>query len=424
MNSQSSFLASIQSEICKQLCAYYEKLDENYTKFTRILNAESKFIQLAATNSDSSSIRTHSSNQHGHIYFRVGIFGSALKISSVSNRYYLYKHHSYEMLSNIQTLIQSKLSYAANSQVFSLNSVVLEADLTKINQIFLLHHNQLPDANVQMNMNECYLQVCAVNKLECFKLLDLVDEMIESKETIEIKTQLARYDSNAYCFYYDRPFYMLPIDVANRGNDELNESVENLWLERSLLIVDEDTVKYENLMQFEEIVTIFKILLNPIRNAINDINEKTKELKNFIVKFTTDNSQLGSISSANIMHNLQPLTMRLLGCLDARVNGGLIKYVKELLNQRLISSKQFTKKTYLLNQLYHSMKEQLEILESGLSIHNRILKNVQLNENSFDNNSENFKHMNQLNEHLIECLKLIELELSERWSKYSSFNIN
>ena len=82
-----------------------------------------------------------------------------------------------------------------------------------------------------------------------------------------------------------------------------------------------------------------------------------------------------------------------------------------------------------MQQLYLSIKDQLNVLESGLSIHNRILKSVtQMSESGVkqdgdsEANVENLKHMNQLNEHLIECLGMIEQELSERWSKFSSLN--
>jgi hypothetical protein len=97
----------------------------------------------------------------------------------------------------------------------------------------------------------------------------------------------------------------------------------------------------------------------------------------------------------------------------------------------------------LFNQLYASIRDQLSILESGLSIHDRILK--RLNESrrqemfqatamlnsthhhhqptqislSELNMDSSFAHMNELNEHLIKCLKLIENELNERWSKFN-----
>ena len=83
----------------------------------------------------------------------------------------------------------------------------------------------------------------------------------------------------------------------------------------------------------------------------------------------------------------------------------------------------------------------MSILESGLSIHDRILKRLnesrqelqqvaminnenatsstcQTNMNELNLNSS-FDHMNELNVHLIKCLKLIENELNERWSKFS-----
>lgn len=194
----------------------------------------------------------------------------------------------------------------------------------------------MPDEPLKENTDMCYLQICAVNRLENHRLLDLLDEMVETKETYEIRVRLAKQDKNTFFYYFDRPFYM-PNRSVDQEYKSSQESVENLWIERSLLIVDDNVGRFENLTQFEEIKSIFKILLNPIRNAINDINEKTKELKNFIVQFTTNNNQ--QISQINIMHNLQPLTMRLLGCLDARVNGGLIKYVKvNILFKSIISN--------------------------------------------------------------------------------------
>jgi hypothetical protein len=178
----------------------------------------------------------------------------------------------------------------------------------------------MPDVSLKQSTHTSCLQICAVNRLEARKLLDLVDEMVESAESEGIKSRLSNADENAFFYYFDRPFYM------PSGRLAAGESVENLWIERSLLLVDEQAARFENLIQFEEIKTTYKVLLNPVRNAINDIREKTKELRNFIVQFSTSNGP--QISQLNVMHNLQPLTMRLLGCLDARVNGGLIKYVK------------------------------------------------------------------------------------------------
>lgn len=150
-------LTFIQFEICKKLCEHYEKLDDNYIKFTRILNAESKFAQLAskfvggsgsgggggggvgvpsietvaaaaaamatrANNHHQSIVQPvngqqhyhhHHHQRHGHLYFRIGLFGRSLKFECVQNQYFLYRHKSYEMLSNIQSLIISKIANCA-----------------------------------------------------------------------------------------------------------------------------------------------------------------------------------------------------------------------------------------------------------------------------------------------------------------------
>lgn len=437
VNDKESLLTSIQFEICKQLCGYYEKLDENCLKFTRILNAESKFAQLAS-NSDLKGPSPPHHQQHGHLYFRIGLFGKCLKFESIQNKYFLYKHKSYEMLSNIQNLIKTKLSTQPDSDT-----------------VALLHHNQDPDQDVKLSQDKCFIQICAVNKVDRLKLIDLVDEMSDQdedpvmcKSLTEMRSRLSRFDPNSSFYYFDRPFYrhrssqssLISSVIDDENTEEFerakeSESVENLWIERSVLILDENSFKYENLSQYEEIKSIFRIMLNPIRNAISDINEKTKEMKHFVVQFTSTNS---NNTNLNIIHSLQPLTMRLLGCLDARVNGGLIKYVKELLNVESVVVKIKTKsKLKLLNQLYLSIREQLNVLESGLSIHDRILKDVEVrfrdmtsngtgNSNSngngradsMENYSEHIKHMNELNGHLIDCLKIIENELNERWSKF------
>ncbi len=78
-----------------------------------------------------------------------------------------------------------------------------------------------------------------------------------------------------------------------------------------------------------------------------------------------------------------------------------------------------------MNQLYVSFKEMLEVLESALSMHGRALHKVgapavsNTNENERDSFVEDLKHMNQLNDHFKECLKLVEHELNEQWTKFS-----
>jgi hypothetical protein len=439
-NVDPSLNSTIQFEVCKKLCAYYDKLDHNYSKVltSRILSAESKFNKLAFDllpsdfiqgqefNNTNENVQgdqlNHRQNpsQHGHLYFRCGFFGQKLRNIGIRNRYFIYKHTHHEMLSNIRKLMLDKLTFTlskvgieeeeengdeedqesdhnksdfdssswSTSPPSSLSSPTFIGNTTKervelifnlsnddttdqkqqefkkdkkylINNVKLLHHNNEPSDEIKNDMNQCYIQVCALNTVGSTELVELIKESKDNQianntENLIENDLLSLNEKNKSEFhYFDRPFYLNNKRNDNNYNDcddsthhhqKEEENVENLWLERSILItenVDSENFNFKSLSDFDQIIGVYKILLNPLRNAINDINEKTKELKYFVVEFSmkrynsTSNSNLNNNNVdylMNIIHSLQPLTMRLLGCLDARVNGGLIRYVKELLN--------------------------------------------------------------------------------------------
>ncbi len=317
-----SFLTTIQTEICKQLQTYYQKLDETtFPKITRILNAEAKILQIdqvTASANLSQEAEDDYNRQGYYLSFRVGLFGSALQLDSINNKHFLYKHTTYEMVKHIQSLMLAKISNSIDwqDQTLSLDSATSPSKTYKTE---LLRHNQVPSMDVKNSKDTCHIQVCAVKRIENYKLVELIDELPETKETINMMNWLAKHDKNEKFYYFDRP-------VNVKQDVVCVDSVENLWVERSLLLLDENAGKFENLCQYEEIKSVFKIMMNPIRNAINDINVKIKDLSNFIVEFRANSSQ--QISRLSVIHNLQPLTMKLMGCLLAGVNGGLIKYVK------------------------------------------------------------------------------------------------
>ncbi|RNA21801.1 dedicator of cytokinesis 3 isoform X1 [Brachionus plicatilis] len=411
------FSDSVEFDICQKLNSYYEKIEEKNSRLAWIMSAESKFNQLMSPYQPKADV----SKNHGHLFFRVGIFGKSLKFDSVQNKYYLYKHKSYEMLSNIQNLIKSKLSYSKWCESQNDNLAHF------LNNVVLLSHNHEPDPVIKDSSDKCFVQICAVNKLDRDKFIELIDENLMDQKNdflAQIRKSLMDHGLDQAFYYFDRPYYLKSVDsLVGSVIDDLddfervkeNESVENLWIERSVLITQD--ARYDKISQFQDVELTVKIYLNPVRNAITDINEKTKELKNFVVQFTANSSHS---SDANLIHNLQPLTMRLLGCLDARVNGGLIKYVKELLNETVFANKMyFSNRKKLFSQLYLSIKSQLGVLESGLSIHDRILSEIEENlSNPSETMSDHVAHMNELNKHLIECLRNVQEELEDKWSKF------
>jgi hypothetical protein len=186
------FLNSIQYEICEKLCTYYEKMEAE-PKFSQILNVETKFAELLtsishvehggggigkvniAAAATAATTTLHSSylsqHHHGHLFFRIGLFGKALKFASLHNKYFMYKHRTYEMLSNIQQLMLNKLSHAnwsccdlggSHHHLNHLGGHDEDDSVKLINTVALLHHNQEPDLKIKECVDKCFLQVSVV----------------------------------------------------------------------------------------------------------------------------------------------------------------------------------------------------------------------------------------------------------------------
>lgn len=109
--------------------------------------------------------------------------------------------------------------------------------------VSLLHHNHEPESRIKESSAACYLQICALNRIEPSPLLSLVDETCDDTEAhigssnamitrlvSLITASLSSTPSSPFYqfFYFDRPFYM--------NADESKESVENLWIERTILV--------------------------------------------------------------------------------------------------------------------------------------------------------------------------------------------
>ena len=85
-------------------------------------------------------------------------------------------------------------------------------------------------------------------------------------------------------------------------------------------------------------------------------------------------------------------------------------YVKNFLSKEFQNEEISKKRKYFCYQLYLSIKSQLNVLESGLTIHSRVIKHLISNDSNDDNNYDN---MIELNKHLSSCLNLLNSELDD-----------
>lgn len=116
-----------------------------------------------------------------------------------------------------------------------------------IHNVSLLHHNQEPESRLKESQNGCYLQICALNRIERPQLAALIDETSDDTEShiddvssLSRLTSLVNSSSTYHFFYFDRPFYLANAQQQQSASSitdtESKESVENLWIERTILV--------------------------------------------------------------------------------------------------------------------------------------------------------------------------------------------
>jgi len=399
----------------------------NFFQFYKNLFRNSKYLNLAVVmqakfNELMNEANRNLADRHqSFMVYRIGFFGASFfSTASLNNKYYLHF---------------AKCN-ANNHQLLS----KLKSDFNKKN-IVLLNYNYEPGDEIKSNNSNSYLQICLLNCIDKASLVKLINVLHDGEKSFIMKEMLRNYDDVHLFFYYDRPFYakkkldMNGESFSNRAsvqstNSSLGgdleasqeDSIDRLWLERNILLVSQRNL----LNEFVEIEEIVRLSLNPVLNAINDINEKLNELRQFIKDFTV-NIDVGA--TCNMMKSLQPLTMRLIGCLDAPINGGLRVYIRKFLNQSFLAGLFCGDKArinYFSQKLYFCIKEQLGVLASGLTIHGRLLNESDASNGDnqafikFKTLNNKFDNMKQLDEHLISCYKSIENELNQNWMEVSS----
>lgn len=99
---------------------------------------------------------------------------------------------------------------------------------------------------------------------------------------------------------------------------QLYEYLQTLSCERFIMKTSE---KFPGVMRWFEVTSLKKSVLSPTEVAIDAITKKNEDLNMTLSQFYYNSSQ-----------NLNPLTMRLKGVLDAPVMGGFPKYQEVVLS--------------------------------------------------------------------------------------------
>lgn len=294
--------------LLKELSDFYEKRLFDYTRLSAVLKTQAKFCDNILT-----QLRPEPE------YFKVGFYGQGFPLF-VRNKVFIYRGLEYERMEAFTQRLQTEFPTA---QLLTKNS---------------------PPSQTILQSDAQYIQICNV------KPFPDIGPPSSDKPLAMIPEKVGRfYEVNDVCtFQLDRPMHK---GLVDRDNE-----FKSLWLERTILITSE---RLPGILRWFEAISTTTEEVPPIKFACETIDSVNKNLKLIINQYTNEPKR-----------NINPLSMRLQGTIDANVMGGISKYQSAFFSQDFVQNNpQYY--SHVLH-LSSSINHQIEIVENGLLIHGQL----------------------------------------------------
>lgn len=149
-------------------------------------------------------------------------------------------------------------------------------------------------------------------------------------------------------FQLDRPMHKGPIDKDNE--------FKSLWLERTIMTISSPL---PGILRWFEVVESNVEEVAPIQFACETIDNVNKDVKALISQYVSDPKR-----------NINPLSMRLQGTIDANVMGGIAKYQQAFFTPEF--ARGYPQYIPYINRLHLLILEQVDVLENGLVVHGQL----------------------------------------------------
>lgn len=194
-----------------------------------------------------------------------------------------------------------------------------------------------------------------------FTVFPATDEdikFVNYKRDRRITPRISKYNSlnQVNVFYKDKRF------STSTEKKPANE-YKDLYREITYYYTKE---KFPSIQRRMKIVDIKIVTLDPLENAIKDVEDKVREITDSVISHYKD-----------IKPDSNELSMQLNGTLDAAVNGGITKYIEAFFNDEYINNADEKQKRNLA-RFQSCLRDQLAILKEGLQVWRQHTKNVRL----------------------------------------------
>ncbi|XP_064633276.1 dedicator of cytokinesis protein 3-like isoform X3 [Lineus longissimus] len=292
--------------LCKELAELYEKKFD-YAKLSNILKKQATFLDNILNQP-----------RFEFVYFRQGFYGQAWP-TFLRNKTFICRGNTFERLGEFKSRVMIEHQ---NAQ--------------------LLNRLDPPDPSI-FNGETPYIQLCTVKP-------NPVEERAELSGG-DVPMRIAEYYkvNEIDTFQFDRPFH--------EGKKDDKNEFKTLCLERTTMKI---STKLPGLLKYFEVVKSNTINLSPIETAIDTMENMNAELHTLISTY----------SGSNPEKNINPLTMRLHGVIDAAVMGGPKHYKEAFCSQDFcIEHPEHVDNIVKLKGL---LTEQVTILEKGMKLHSKL----------------------------------------------------
>ena len=173
---------------------------------------------------------------------------------------------------------------------------------------------------------------------EKFKKRLVSDQIIKYYKVNEIKR-----------FSFSRPLRKPP------KNSKDDNEYASLWIERTYL---DTNYPLPGIQRLFPVIKCTCIELSPIETAVESLENTNSDMKDLILKHLRDPNA-----------PLQSLQMKLMGVIDAAVNGGISNYEKAFFTQKYLEENFTRRDLENVERLRELISLQVPLLELGVSIH-------------------------------------------------------
>nr|CAD7428798.1 unnamed protein product [Timema monikensis] len=290
--------------VCKELVTQYEEEIFDYIQLSSLLKRMSQFYD-----SIMKQIRPEPE------YFRVAFYGRGFPAYKV----FVYRGKEYERLSDFcsRTL------------------------------------NQLPNAELMSKLTppgedvtESQHQYVQINKVD-----PLMDERKQRLSGKPVNDQILRYHrvNDVQKFRFSRPFHRRDPGVTGDADNEF----ASLWLERTVLVT---SYPLPGILRWFPVTSADTYQVSPLRNAIETMEGSNRTLRDLIVAHRSDPSL-----------QLNPLSMKINGIVDAAVMGGITNYEKAFFQPEYAET--HSDDVASIDKLKDLIASQIPLLEVAIQLH-------------------------------------------------------